>query len=398
VRGRRRRLFALAACAFAGGLAVLGAAGCRSMGEKPAGDELARIESSPQWRDGRFQNVQPMWGNAAHALLNAFDNPPEVSPSQPVPVVRTDPAVLAAAPPSGLRVTWFGHSSSLIEIDGVRVLCDPIWSERASPFEWFGPKRWYPPTIALDALPPVDAVFVSHDHYDHLDMRTILAMKAWKSVFVVPLGVGQHLRYWGIPPERIVELDWWQSTRLGAVTLTLTPSRHHTGRVSPQSDRTLWGGAALVGPAHRAWYSGDTGLLDAMTDIGERLGPFDVALVESGQYDADWPDWHLGPEQAVIAARRVRAKAMVPVHWGLFQLAHHAWTEPVERVLAAAQCAGQPVLTPRPGQPVEPTTLSPAGTPRWWPAIAWHTASEKPVVATRDGDASHRVAPLACGA
>ena len=184
---------------------------------------------------------------------------------------------------------------------------------------------------------------------------------------------------------------------MGALAVTLLPARHASGRLSARSDVTLWGGFALVGARHRVYYSGDTGLLDAMNDIGTRLGPFDLALIEAGQYDADWPDWHLGPEQAVIAAGRVRAKALMPVHWGLFKLAHHTWTEPVERVLAGARCTGLAVLTPRPGEPIEPAGMAPATTPKWWPDTAWRTAAEKPVVATRDGVGEHRVEPLRCG-
>jgi len=241
-------------------------------------------------------------------------------------------------------------------------------------------------------------VLISHDHYDHLDWATIVAMRGWKNVFIVPLGIGAHLARWGIPPERIVELDWWQSTRVGALAVTLTPARHASGRLQPRSDLTLWGGFALVGARHRVYYSGDTGLFDAMDDIGRRFGPFDVAMIEAGQYDADWPDWHLGPEQAVLGARRVHAKALIPVHWGLFRLAHHGWTEPVERVLAAARCTGLPVLTPRPGQSIEPTALRPGDSTRWWPDTPWATRADKPIVATTDGVSAHRVALPACPA
>ena len=371
-------------------------AGCQSFGEKPDGERLARMQRSPQWHDDRFVNPQPMWNDMREAFVHGFSGVPDGEPSAPVPVVRTDPAALATPPASGLRVTWFGHSSMLLEIDGVRLLTDPIWSDRASPFEWIGPHRWYPPTIALAQLPPVDAVLISHDHYDHLDWATIVAMRGWKNVFVVPLGIGAHLQRWGIPPERIVELDWWQSTRVGALALTLVPARHASGRVVPRTDRTLWGGFALVGARHRVYYSGDTGLFEAMDEIGRRFGPFDLAMIEAGQYDAAWPDWHLGPEQSVLSAQRVRAKALLPVHWGLFRLAPHGWTEPVERVLAASRCTGLPVITPRPGLPIEPTALKPGDSTRWWPAAHWSAASQTPIVATLDGDAAHRVALPAC--
>ena len=396
MRGRRIARFALGlAAAVAAGVAFT-LAGCQSFGEHARGERLARMQQSPEWHDDQFRNPQAMWNNAHDALLNALAGVPDNEPTAPVPVARTDPAVLAGVPASGLRVTWFGHSSTLIEIDGVRVLTDPIWSDRASPVEWIGPRRWYPPTIALAQLPPVDAVLISHDHYDHLDWATIVAMRGWKNVFVVPLGIGAHLERWGIPPERIVELDWWQSTRVGALALTLLPARHASGRVNPRSDLTLWGGFALVGDRHRVYYSGDTGLFAAMDEIGRRFGPFDLALVEAGQYNAAWPDWHLSPEQAVLSSQRVRAKALIPVHWGLFRLAPHGWTEPVERVLAAARCTDLPVITPRPGQTIEPTALRPGDSTRWWPTAHWSKASETPIVATTDGDASHRVALPPC--
>ena len=373
-------------------------AGCQSFGEHASGERLARMAQSPQWHDDAFRNPQAMWNDTLGALRHGLSSVADNEPSAPVPVARTDPAVLAVAPASGLRVTWFGHSSTLLEVDGQRLLTDPIWSDRASPVEWIGPRRWYPPTIALAQLPSIDAVLISHDHYDHLDWPTIVAMRAWKNVFIVPLGIGAHLARWGIPAERIVELDWWQSTRVGALTVTLVPARHASGRVNPRGDLTLWGGFALVGEHHRVYYSGDTGLFDQMAEIGRRFGPFDLALIEAGQYDAAWPDWHLGPEQAVLSAQRVGAKALIPVHWGLFRLAPHGWTEPVERVLAAARCTDLAVVTPRPGHSIEPTALQPGDSERWWPDARWASAAQKPIVATTDGDTAHRVALPACAA
>ena len=397
-RGRKAVAIALGVLAALAAGVTLTLAGCQSFGEHASGDRLARMRQSPEWHDDRFENPQAMWSDMRDALLHALAGGPDVEPTAQVPFATTDAALLAVAPASGLRVTWFGHSSMLLEMDGQRLLADPIWSDRASPFEWVGPRRWYPPTIALDRLPAIDAVLISHDHYDHLDWATIVAMRAWKNVFIVPLGIGAHLQRWGIAPERIVELDWWQSTRVGALAVTLVPARHASGRLNAQSDRTLWGGFVLVGDQHRVYYSGDTGLFDGMAEIGRRFGPFDVAMIEAGQYDADWPDWHLGPEQSVLSAQRVRAKALIPVHWGLFRLAHHGWTEPVERVLAAARCTDVPVITPRPGQSIEPTALKPGDSTRWWPDAQWATAAEKPIVATTDGIATHRVALPACAA
>jgi L-ascorbate metabolism protein UlaG (beta-lactamase superfamily) len=259
------------------------------------------------------------------------------------------------------------------------VLTDPVWGERTSPLTWLGPRRWYAPPVALADLPVPDAVLISHDHYDHLDEPTITALRGWATTFVVPLGVGAHLEYWGVPGARIVELDWWEEHRVGDLRLVATPARHASGRAVYDGNETLWAGYALVGPAHRVYFSGDTGLFPAMAEIGARLGPFDVTLVESGAYDPAWPDWHLGPEQAVRAHTMVRGELLVPIHWGLFDLAYHGWTEPVERVVVEAVRRRVRVAVPRPGQSIE----ADASLERWWPAVPWRTAAERPVIATQ---------------
>jgi L-ascorbate metabolism protein UlaG (beta-lactamase superfamily) len=374
-------------------LALIGifALGSReASGTHPTGERLARAQQSPEWHGGQFQNPQSIWIDSRQAFLHfAFGAASaDAEPNSPIAVVRADPTSFQTPPDSGLRVTWFGHSSALLEMDGSRILIDPLWSERASPIAWAGPKRWYEPPIALNDLPTIDAVIISHDHYDHLDHDAIVAMKSWKAVFVVPLGVGAHLAHWGIADARIIELDWWQSAHIGALHVVATPSRHSSGRLSPNSDQTLWAGYAIIGPAHRAWYSGDTSFHAGLADIGARLGPFDVTLIESGQYDGAWPDNHLGPEQAVEAHRQVGGKTMIPVHWALIKLANHGWTEPVERVLAAARGAGVEVLVPRPGQSVEPTQHPQI--PRWWPQLPWQSAAENPIESTRNGDRSER--------
>jgi L-ascorbate metabolism protein UlaG (beta-lactamase superfamily) len=395
-RARRRAGWTIAGLLFTGVVTVALLSGWSSLGASAEGVRLARLQQSPQWRDGTFVNPQGTWGDTRRALSRMFERVPGDVPDAPVPVVRTHPMQLATASTRGLRVTWFGHSSTLVQIDGVNVLTDPLWSDRPSPLAWIGPKRWYAPPIALADLPRIDAVVISHDHYDHLDRATIQAMRGWKTMFVVPLGLGAHLARWGIAESRIKELDWWESTRVGELAIHATPSRHHTGRLSPQSDKTLWAGYALVGPSHRVYYSGDTGFFPGLADIGTRLGPFDVAMIEAGQYDPDWPDWHLGPEQAVEASRLVRAEVLIPVHWALLKLAHHSWTEPAERVSAAAACRGVKVAIPPPGRPLD---LGEEEAPaRWWPALPWHTAAERPVAATRNGAADDRFQLPTCSA
>jgi L-ascorbate metabolism protein UlaG (beta-lactamase superfamily) len=296
--------------------------------------------------------------------------------------VTIDPQRFATQPATGLRVTWLGHSSILIEVDGHRVLTDPVFSPRVTPVGFVGPKRYYAPLIELGKLPGLDAVVISHDHYDHLDYGTIAAMKDWNTTFIVPLGVGAHLAYWGVPEARIVELDWWERHKIRGLEIVCTPARHASGRTQIfDRDSTLWAGYALIGPQHRAYYSGDTGLFPAMKDIGARLGPFDVTMIETGQYHRSWPDWHIGPEQAVLAHQLVRGRVMMPVHWALFTLAYHGWTEPAERVLAAASNSSVTVVVPKPGESIEPAVL-PAPT-RWWPSVPWDSAAQSPIVSSQ---------------
>ena len=367
-------------------VAVLGAVvdGWRAFGHRAEGERRARVERSPEWHDGQFENPQPMWNGLGPTVSGMFHASPDTSPHEPVPIERPDPALLASPPASGLRVTWLGHSTILVDIDGVRVLTDPVWSERASPYAWAGPRRFHEPPVALSSLPPIDVVAISHDHYDHLDYATVAALKDTGAIFVAPLGVGAHLAYWGVPENRIVEHEWWEETTVRGVRIVSTPSRHASGRQLTDQMSKLWSGYALVGPTHRAYYSGDTGLFPVMRDIGERLGPFDVTMIEIGQYGEGWPDWHLGPEQAIVTHQRVKGRVMIPVHWGTFALAYHGWTEPIERALVAAQAAGVTLVAPRPGQPVEPT--APPALDRWWPKLPWRTAAEAPMHATSADD------------
>ena len=377
VAKRALRLLGAGVLLFA--LVVL-AQGWTAFGKRAGGARLSRMQHSPQFRDGHFVNPQPLYNDFTGMLQGMWHVSDQVSPDRPVDVAKLSPKVFGSPPPSGLRVTWFGHSSMLIEIDGKRILTDPMWSERASPLGWLGPKRWYPPPFELEEMPKLDAVLISHDHYDHLDFKSITRLSALGVKFVVPLGVGAHLEYWGVPLERIVELDWWERAELAGLSIVCTPARHASGRLLFDKDGTLWAGYALLGAQHRAYYSGDTGLFPAMREIGEKLGPFDVTMIETGQYNRAWPDWHIGPEQAIVAHQRLRGGVMLPVHWALLGLAFHGWTEPVERSLVAADAAKELLVTPRPNQPFEPTLPLPSV--RWWPNVPWETARQHAIVST----------------
>ena len=350
----------------------------QGLGHRATGERRARMERSPQWLGGAFENPEPIVNSIGGTLGAMFSSSPDDAPHEPVATQPIDPATFAHPPASGLRLTWLGHSTMLIELDGYRVLTDPVWSDRVGPLDWIGPRRWYAPLIKLDQLPHIDAVLISHDHFDHLDHRTMIAMKDWDTKFIVPLGVGAHLEYWGIAASKIVEVDWWDRTRLGTLDIVTTPVRHASGRHVFDKDATLWAGYALLGPAHRVYFSGDTGLFTALQDIGEKLGPFDATMLEVGQYHRAWPDWHMGPEQAVTAHQMLRGKTFVPMHWGLVTLAMHGWTEPIERAVTASSKHEVHLVTPRPGQSFEPEV--PTQFARWWPTLPFETPEQHAIV------------------
>ena len=369
--GRTARVVGVGALAAAGAAAVAFARSTewlRAFGGAPAEGRLARVRSSAQWKDGRFRNRVPTETVAPSRILETLRlqvGGEEVRyPTRPIPVVRRSRAEFDRPPATGLRVTWLGHATALVEIDGARILTDPVWSERVSPSEWIGPRRFFPPPLPLEELPPIDAVVVSHDHYDHLDMRTIEALAARGARFLVPLGVGAHLEEWGVPPSQTDELDWDESRLVGGVTATFAPARHFSGRSLTGRDATLWGSWVLAGPEHRVYFSGDSGYFDGFRQIGAAYGPFDATLMSVASYGPTWPHVHMTPEELVQAHVEIRGGVFIPVHWATFNLAFHDWNEPIRRASAAAAAAGVKVLAPRPGESIEPAAAP--GIPEWW--------------------------------
>jgi L-ascorbate metabolism protein UlaG (beta-lactamase superfamily) len=277
------------------------------------------------------------------------------SPQQPLGPFETDSRIYQSSPASGLRVTWFGHSSSLVEIDGVRILIDPVWDQRAAPTQWAGPRRFFPPTIALENLPPVDVILISHDHYDHLGegtVRRLAGMEGMRAArWVTPLGVGAILKGFGVDGARISELDWTNQVKIGAVTITALPARHFSGRSLFNRFETLWASFAFVGPGHRVYYGADSGEWPGFREIGETFGPFDLTMLEIGASDPLWIDIHMGPEGAVRSFRALGGQGLfMPIHWGLFDLALHPWQQPIEYVAAVKDLR---LWSPTPGVPAE---------------------------------------------
>jgi L-ascorbate metabolism protein UlaG (beta-lactamase superfamily) len=331
--------------------------------------ERAARAGSTHAADGLFHNTLPdevvQRGTLLAVLRAMLARGPAGRPSRSVPLVA-DPAPRTAA---DLAVTWYGHSSVLLEVDGCRVLADPVWGERVSPSATLGPRRMHPVPVPLSALPPVDAVLISHDHYDHLDLPTVRALlRAGTAPFVVPLGVGDHLRRWGVPDARVVELDWDESTTVGGLTLTCTEARHFSGR-GLRRNTTLWSSWVIAGPRNRALFGGDTGYTPAFTDLGCIYGPFGLTVLPIGAYSDRWPLIHMTPEEAVRAHRDLTGGSgvLVPVHWATFNLGFHPWAEPAQRLRAAADREGVTIAVPHPGGRVD--AAAPPAPTDWWTAV-----------------------------
>ena len=346
----------------------------RSLGRKPEGARLERIQASPLWTGERFGNVHPVIPglrdpNVPMPTLGDFLCGGERRvPQAPLPSMNPRDAWATPAG-SGLRATWLGHSTVLIEIDGLRVLTDPVWGRRASPSRFAGPKRFQPVPVPLRAMPPVDLVVVSHDHYDHLDYPSIRELARRDLPFVTSLGVGAHLEAWGVRPERIAELDWWESHRLPGTGLTVTaaPSQHFSGRGLKDRNTTLWSSMVIRSERHTVFFSGDTGLTTEYEVIRQRLGPFDLVMLEVGAFHPAWGDIHLGPENALKALALLGGGVFLPVHWGTFALAMHAWDQPAEALLELAPKTGAQLVMPRLGEAVEPAHAERVHP--WWRAV-----------------------------
>jgi L-ascorbate metabolism protein UlaG (beta-lactamase superfamily) len=345
-------------------------------------------------KGSKYQNPVPTQLGGLSLMLKVapefLRKRPGREPSGPLGPFRTDAEVLRTAPVSGLRVTWFGHSSVLVEIDGVRVLIDPVWEERAAPTQMFGPKRFFPPTIGLEQLGPLDAVLVSHDHYDHLGKHSIYRLSrlnnAARARWVTSAGVGKRLRGFGVEEGRIAELDWTQSVEIAgaemgqAIKITAWPARHFSGRGLFDRMTTLWSSFVLEGPKHRVFFGADSGYWPGFAEIAGRYDRFDLTMLEIGASNPLWANIHLGPDNAARAYTEMaaamggtdRAGLYMPIHWGLFNLALHPWRQPVERTLELAGAADLPLWLPTPGEPTEPVAGENVGervVSGWWAGV-----------------------------
>ncbi len=339
-------------------------------GARSEGARMDRVISSPNYRDGKFQNLVPttmsgentsMFGNMIKFIKGGKNREPKVA----LQTAKFDKEDFINSN-SGISYTWFGHSTVLINMNGKIILTDPVFSESASPVSFMGAKRFkYTNQFEVEQLPDLDVVLISHDHYDHLDYKTIVKLKDKVKMFYVPLGVAAHLLRWGVDEEKIVELDWWGESEFDQyLKFVATPSRHFSGRAGVDKDYTLWCSWVIKTDTSSIYFSGDSGYEKHFEQIGEKYGPFDLTMVECGQYNEGWPYIHMMPEQSVQAHVDLRGKVMMPVHWGKFNLSLHQWTEPIERADKEAKRLGVELISPLPGEIVKIKTD--AEREYWW--------------------------------
>lgn len=341
------------------------------IGQTPTGNHLERISTSEQFSDGVFvNNVPTSLGNPLDITLKAgiryFTNTEAREPQEVIKTVPFDREKIITMGEEEVGITWFGHSTALIRIEGYTLLADPVFGPRASMFSFAGPEQFdYDPRATLDDLPPIDAVIISHDHYDHLDYFAISILKDRVKRFFVPLGVGAHLMLWGVPEQNITELDWWEEAVFSdQLTLVATPSRHFSGRGLTSRNGTLWASWSIIGRSRRVFFSGDSGYFPGFKKIGDKYGPFDFVMMECGAYNELWADIHMMPEESAQAFKDVRGKVLMPIHWGKFNLALHPWKEPVQRLHAAMDGDERIIAQPEVGQVFYIDRNVP--TAKWW--------------------------------
>ncbi len=355
---------------------------CMTRAGDSASLRIDRIRASKQFADGAFRNTKgtpPTMPSKPLPLIGEyFFGDVQRNPPGPLPLVRPHEAWLKA-PDTGFRMTWLGHSTVLLELDGRRVLTDPVFGERVSPVGFAGPKRFHPVPASLLELPPLDAVVLSHNHYDHLCRSTMEELAKASVPIITALGVGADLERFGIPAARITELDWNESKDLAGLRITATPSQHFSGRGMTDRNKTLWASWVIQSERRKVFFSGDTGLTSEFEAIGQAHGPFDLVMLEVGAFHPSWGTIHLGPENALAAFAMLGGGTLLPVHWGTFNLALHGWDEPAETLMALAQEQRARIITPRLGAALEPERIE--GVTPWWREVVAPEGAPSPCCA-----------------
>ena len=352
-------------------------------GAKTIGANYERIKRSKNFKDGKFRNIEKTttMTKIDLASMSKFFIKGNTVPNFTIPIEKSDSIkkdgldirgvntnLDSYKQKSNVKVTWFGHSTLLLEVNNKKIFLDPMLGKRPSPHPWFGSKRFNEDLpIKIEDIPQIDAVLISHDHYDHLDYWSITKIKDKVKMFYVPLGVAAHLKSWGVDQSKIVELDWWEEAEFEELTFVSTPSRHFSGRGLFNRDSTLWCSWVIKGEDTKIFFSGDGGYSKTFKEIGEKFGPFDLTFLECGQYNEGWSEIHMIPEETVQAHIDLRGELLMPIHWGAFKLSIHPWQEPVERLLKNANSLNINVTTPKIGEPVILYKSVPSS--NWWNII-----------------------------
>lgn len=338
-------------------------------GGSPDKEKMAQYEKLPYFSEGKFSNLiqtemSMSIGKTITMLPEFFKNDPARVPGFEIPVQKRDSLELVEnALPT--RLIWFGHSAFLLQIEGLNILIDPMLGKVPAPNPLLGKARFSGELpIEIEKLPQIDLMIISHDHYDHLDYGSIQKLKSKTKAFYVPLGVGAHFKRWGVPESQIIEMKWWDEAKVADIKLVFAPSRHFSGRGINNRFSTLWGSWIIQGNKDNIYFSGDGGYGPHFKEIGEKYGPFDFAMLECGQYNENWKEIHMSPEETAMAGIDLQAQVGMPIHWGAFSLAMHSWTDPVERVTKKAQELGLPLALPKIGEFIELGQI-PQNDP-WW--------------------------------
>ncbi len=326
-------------------------------GASPSKEQQEEFKKSENYREGVFinpGNVKMNMGFAdmAKSLKEYFNSQSNTSPGKNINVQVLDSANIADYN-GKTRLVWFGHSTFLLQMEGKRILIDPMFGAVPAPASFLGSNRFSTSLpITVEKLPKIDAVILSHDHYDHLDYGSIQLLNGKVGKFFVPLGVDAHLKEWGVESDRIIALDWWQEIDFENLVFRCAPAQHFSGRGLNDRGKTLWSSWIITSGNENIFFSGDSGYGAHFKEIGQKYGPFDFAMMECGQYNELWKEIHMMPEETVQAGLDVGAKQLMPIHWGAFKLAMHPWTEPVERFGQEARKLQLPILTPQIGEPI----------------------------------------------
>ena len=343
----------------------------------------ARIQSSPQSQNGAFVNPngvaiklfsQESWETMKEYIFGKRIDP---KPLIDLPIHRLHPEQWKNHLAEEFSFSWLGHSSILISMENHLILVDPVLEERASLFSWIGPKRFHPSPVTAEEFPEIDVVLITHDHYDHLEKSTLVTINGKVKHFVVPLGIGALLENWGINPEKITELDWWETYSSGSLKFHATPAVHYASRGLFDRNQRLWCSWTIVGKKKKAFISGDSGYFDGFKDIGERLGPFDVTFLKIGAYSdkGTWRELHMTPEEAGQQNLDLRGQLMVPLHWATFDLGLHPWYEPIERLVTFAEQESITLITPEVGEKIN--LLGESNTDHWWLKYKTNNTNQK---------------------